>query len=420
MKTNALNSLIETLPNVLGKTTKFMVKQELSPSLENSRFVQDTMTNLAPKAVFARSKADLAETSFLEICESLIVYYGPKILGENLFRKLYSKKLNPKLQKNLSKPLLELKNSKNLNYNELNTLRPIKAGISLSCLLIPLMEFSLSYAKNLFTLKLFKQTDFTNIANLNKNKTEDIKKQKLVEKSAKKNIKRATFGAIGAIVASILLVKKGKNSPLLQKFSELILTPGDKLCKKGSKAANFVNKYFSLDFADKNGKLALSKGQLTSCVLLGGLGYFGASKDRGKENFKETALRFPLVGFYVISGSELFEKGYKKLLQNNKNYKEIIGKNLSVPTFNELPTLAEKISKKNSSTVEAEFKKLCKQKIAITAVPFAFSILVMGLFVAGVSNACTRYRYYKNLKSQNGTPKVEMEDFIKNSKKLTP
>ncbi len=67
-----------------------------------------------------------------------------------------------------------------------------------------------------------------------------------------------------------------------------------------------------MDFNNQNGKLVLSKGQLTTSVLIGGAGYFGASSDRGKENFKETATRFPIVGLYVITGSEFVERGFKK------------------------------------------------------------------------------------------------------------
>ena len=48
----------------------------------------------------------------------------------------------------------------------------------------------------------------------------------------------------------------------------------------------------------------MSHGQLTSCVLLGGLGYFGAAKDRGKQNLLEVASTFPLVGSYIICGNE--------------------------------------------------------------------------------------------------------------------
>ena len=84
-----INSLINTLPNkLLRKTTKFLAKQEQSESLSHVRFVQDTVTNLIPKATFARSFADLSENSFQEIGESVLVYYTPKLLGNGVFRPL--------------------------------------------------------------------------------------------------------------------------------------------------------------------------------------------------------------------------------------------------------------------------------------------------------------------------------------------
>ena len=114
----------------------------------------------------------------------------------------------------------------------------------------------------------------------------------------------------------------------MQNVSEAILAPGSKFFGKNKKAKEFFNKYFSLDFASQDGKLVLSKGQLTSCVLIGGAGYFGASKDRGKQNFLETLFRYPVVGFYVITGSELFEKGFKKLLKKPENVKKRLTKTL--------------------------------------------------------------------------------------------
>ena len=62
----------------------FIKSQE---NLSSTRFIQDTVTNWAPKAVFARSKADFAEMSFLEFLESAIFYFASPILGEKLFRK---------------------------------------------------------------------------------------------------------------------------------------------------------------------------------------------------------------------------------------------------------------------------------------------------------------------------------------------
>ena len=133
-------------------------------------------------------------------------------------------------------------------------------------------------------------------------------------------------------------------------------------------------------------------------MVIGGLGYFGAAKDRGRQNFLETLFRFPLVGFYIITGSELFEKGFKKLLQRAGKCKETISHDLSTPSFETIAKTAKDIAKKNGTKAEAEFKKLAKQKVLISGVPFLFSIGVMGFFVAATSNLFTRYRFNKEKK----------------------
>lgn len=399
-----LSKLVQNLPNHIKPIANHFQKEEMKAgaSLANSRFVQDTMTNLAPKALFSRSKADLFDMSFLEISESMLVYYCPTLVGENVFRKLYSKGLAPELSKKISIPLAKLKQDSTLSKTDLDKIKPIKAAISLSSMLIPLTEFTLNYFKNLFTLKVFKQSDFENIANLNKDKekSEDIENQNKVKKSAYKNIAKAGLAFGACLLGSALILKKGKDSKLAQKASDLILTPGDVLFKNNEKMKNFTNKYFSMDFSDNQGKLGLGHGQLTACVLIGGLGYFGASKDRGKQNFLETLFRYPLVGFYVITGSELFEKGFKKLLKNKEGFKDIIDKDLNVQTLSEIGETAKKLAKEKGSSVDSEFKNLLTKKGLIKAVPFAFSIGFMGLFVAGISRFFTQYRYNKEQKEK--------------------
>ena len=123
------------------------------------------------------------------------------------------------------------------------------------------------------------------------------------------------------------------------------------------------------------------------------MGYFGASADRGKENLKETATRFPLVGLYVITGSELVEKGFKKLLQKGGKCTDLIGKDLSVPKFDELGDLAKKLAKERKTNFDKEYTSLAKQKIMISGLPYIFAIGVMGFFVAGMTNFFTRKRY---------------------------
>lgn len=397
-------SLINTLPKKFMPVAKYIDMHESEGALAHVRFAQDTIVNWVPKVVFARGMADFADMSFLEITENLLVYFGPALLGQGLFRKIYSKKLNPQLKEAVAVPAKQLLKEKNVNNK---VLMPIKAAIAVSALAIPLAEYSLNYVKNLFTIKLFKQADFNNIANLNKVKTEDAEKQEKVKKSAKKHLKLAAGIFAGCLGLSALLATRGKNSKTLQSLSETILAPGNKIFKPKSntpeaiakaeeKAAKF-NEFFSIDFRldeskDKFGnvtkKLALSRGQLMSCVLIGFLGYMGAAKDRGKQNMLEVLFRYPVVTFYVISGADLFIAGFKKILNKKGKCKELLDEeklNNKMPKLDDLHKLAEKLAAKNRTSIETEFKKLFKQKATIIGIPTLFSLVVMGFFVAGVS-----------------------------------
>lgn len=396
-----------TLARPLKSAAKFVYSQEQASGLSTTRFIQDTGTCLVPKAVFARSKADLAENSLLELSESALVYFAPAFIGEKIARKAFSKNLSPKAKNLVSKPAVELlKTNSALNKKIL----PAKAAIALSAMIIPLTEFTLNYFKNLFTLKTFKKADFNNIASLEK-KEESKDYQKRVEKSAKKNILRASGIFAGCLGLGALIAKRGQNSKALQGLSEAILAPGTKFFKNNAKKRDFFNKYFSLDFAQQDGKLVLSKGQLTSCVLIGGAGYFGAAKDRGKQNFLETLFRYPLVGFYIITGSELFEKGFKRLLLKAGKCKETISKDFQTPSFEEIEVLAKKIAERKNTSYKEEFKRLTKQKVLIFSVPFLFSIGVMGFFVAGISNLFTKFRFNQEQKLKSSFEKPESEVF---------
>ncbi len=383
------NNLLNTLPLPLKLAGKFIAHNESASGLSTSRFIQDTTTQLVPKATFSRSKADLFENTFLETAESAVVYFLPQILGEKIFRKLFSKKLNSKQKSLVGKSYEIIKNNPNKNK-----IIPIKAAIALTSLIIPILVFTLNYFKNLLTIKAFKQSDFVNIASLDK-KEEDKNKINKVKNSAYKNLIRAFIASALSVLGAILLAKKGSKSKKLMKFSEFILSPGDKISKNNKKIKDFINKYFCIDYTSENGKLNLSKGQLTSCVLIGGLGYFGASYDRGKENFVETLSRYPIVGLYVISGSELFENGFKRILKKSGKCKETIKNNLDVVKFDQLDNLAKNLSKQNNTDIKIEYKKLIKQKSLITLIPFIFSIGIMGFFVCAITNFTTKLRYKK-------------------------
>ena len=389
--------LFNTLPKYIKPVAKFIRHKEQPSGLSTTRFIQDFSVCMIPKATFSRSLADLSENIFLEGSEESLIYFTPALIGEKAARKVFSKNLSPELRNEISTRGIELieKSKDNVQLKERNKqILPAKAAIALTATIIPLTEFSLNYIKNLLTLKIFNKSDFKNIASLENNKENKIQQEK-VKKSAKKHIGIAAtlYGIILALAC--LIGTRGKKSKVLQQISEFILAPGTKLFKNQPKIKNFVNKYLCIDFNSENGKLVQSKGQLTTCVLVGGMGYFGASADRGKENLKETATRFPIIGLYVITGSELFEKGFKKLLYKFDKYKNIIQKDLSVPKFDELDELAEKISQRNKTNTVKEYKKLVKQKIFISGIPYVFAIGVMGFFVAGITNYFTKLRYKK-------------------------
>ena len=405
-------NLTETLSKTSRRIAKFIGLQESDAELANIRCLQDISVNWLPKVPFVRSAADFGDMSTQEFGENIAVYYGPKLLGEKLFRKIYSKKLDANLEKMISTPAEQLLKG-DVKSEDMKQLMPVKAAIAVSTLAIPIFIYALSYLKNLLTMKVFKQANFNNIANLDKNKKESSKHQAKVRDSAQKHIKLAGGIFAGCLALSALLVTRGKNSKALNSLSEAILAPGNKLFKNNAKKAEAFNKYFSIDFRDNKGQLGLSRGQLTACVVAGFFGYTGSAKDRGKQNLLEVLYRYPLVGFYVITGSEMFEKGFKAILSKKSNFKDIIGKDLTVPKLSELPDLAEKVAARTGNSVEKEYKNLFKQKSTIILAPFLFSIGFMGLFVAGMSRFFTQYRYDKEMqnKKQDSFHKFSFNDF---------
>ena len=393
-----LKILINTLPKKLRPVARFLRHQESASGLSTTRYIQDVSTCLVPKAVFSRSVEDLTENTFLETSEEALIYLSPTLLGEYVARKGFSKGLSADLKKEVAQTGVDLIKKGNTATNK--KVLPVKAAIALAATAIPLTEFSLNYIKNLMTLKLFKKSDFKNIASLENNQ-EDISHQEKVKQSAKKHIALAGGIYAGLLGLAGLLATRGKSSKILQQISEFVVAPGNKLFSKNEKAKNFVNKYFNIDFnSSPKGKLVLSKGQLTTCVLVGGCGYFGASADRGKENFKETATRFPLVALYVITGSELVEKGFKNFLFNKGKCKDILNDKKETVPFEKFGELAQRLAKEKGTTVEQEFKSLVKQKGLIFGLPYLFALGVMGFFVSGMTVRATKKRYQNEHKNR--------------------
>lgn len=416
----------------LNKQTKFLNKFIKSQEdLSTTRFIQGTMTNWFPKAVFSRSLVDFSEFTFLEFLESGLFYFAAPFLGEKLYRNKLFKKVQPKnlketISKNVVKSLDEIEKSK-FKLETKNRLKTTKAGILLGCIAVPAMEYSIGFAKNLFTLKVFKVSDFNNVANLNKNKNkkEDKEQQKRVETHSKSVLlKTGLLSAVG-LGAGLLLASRGHNSKSALKFSEIILEPGKAISKglkklgvNSKKTDEFLKEYLKLDFDNRNGKLALSKGQLAVICTTGLFGYASAAKDRGKLDFYEVWTRVPLVVLYTIFGSSLLDGGFKKLLAKKGKFPELIKKDAEgniapVPTSKDLPAIAEKLSNLNKTSKDAELAKLIKQKSIITGVPYLFSLVAMGFILSGVTRVWTQYRYNHQQKNNETDGNNFQANFIK-------
>ena len=388
----------------------------MQESTAAARFVQDTATNWMPKAVLTRSKADLAEMSFMEFLESAIFYGVPAVVGEHVLRNGVMKKVLPKeLNKHVSNTVGEIMSNDTLvKSGAAKKIISVKAGILLGCMAIPAMEYALSYAKNLFTLKVFKTSNFDKIANLDKNAAkrttltpEEIANQKKVKSSAIKHIIGAGVASAAAIAGGVLLAKKAPNSAKLQKLSEVILEPGKHIAEKLNtkpKTTRFLNEFFNLDLAKKGSeKLGLSKGMLATTVSIGILGYLGAAKDRSELDHKEVLTRTPISGAYAIFGSDLFEEGFKGILAKsekfNKKFPDLIKK--TKDGLFEVPTKIELDKQLKDGVIDkAAHANKMKGKAIISGVPFAFSLVVMGFVVAGISRFWTQYRYNKQHKEE--------------------
>lgn len=385
---------------------KFLKSQE---NLSSTRFIQGTLTNWFPKAVLSRSFIDFSEFTFLEFLESGIFYFAAPFFGEHafrngLFKAVQPKKIKDSVVKNLSQSLDDINKSK-LDKGLKNRLKTTKGGIILACITVPALEYALGFAKNLFTLKVFKVSDFNNVANLNKEKTEDNKQQERVEKHSKSVLLKTGLLSAAGIGSGLLLARFGHNSKVAVKFSEALLEPGEQISKllhklgiKSEKTDNFLKDYLKLDFANSNGKFALSKGQLAVTCITGLFGYSSAAKDRGKLDFYEVWTRVPLVVLYTIFGSSILDAGFKKILANKRKFPELIKRNKNgniapVPSRKDLDGIACKLAKQNKTTVQEELAKLIKQKSIITGVPFLFSLIAMGFTLSAVSRIWTKYRY---------------------------
>ncbi len=407
------SALFYFAPTILGGVLGGLIFPKFAAKLAGkAKTPANEIIKLQLKRGLAQNSNELTNNKFLSKSLSTLSDIVPKKeVIKNGVKKVIVKNRHQNLEKRV-KELLGNKKAvseagKFLNDANLpKRLLPVKAAIVLGCVGIPAAEYALSFAKNLFTLKVFKKADFNNVVNLNKEHNEDKAFQDKVEKSAKSHIKKAAIVSAAALGIGLLFAAIGPKSKGIQKASEFILSPGEKasngLKKLGVKANSgihdFLKTYLNFDFDFSGGKWGLSKGQLAATVISGVFGYHKAAKDRGRLDELEMLSRVPLVAFYTIFGSSIFEKAFKSILYKNNIFPDLIKKNSDIKSgvkgFIQIPKLSELKLKPNG-------KKLIKQSAIVQAVPFIFSMAFMGFLLSGINRFWTQKRYDKT----HGQPK---------------
>ncbi len=449
-------------------------------------FLQDTLAVWLPKMTAVRSAAEAVESTFLEFVESALFYFSAPILGQHVFSKLIHKVLPGNQRSGAAKEHYVArqdiaashemltkranldkigKNFKALNdaaSKQTKKLVGLKAGTIVATMSAMILEYTLSFAKNLITLKFFNTGDFTDVANLTDNKKKHGTDHPTYKK-AQKRVKQGALAAAAILAGSFGLAIGTTRNKTLFNLSRRIIKNFDftfnqafkragKTLKNAASAVKIPNYKRVGSGANKGQKIVrpifgLGKYQKYAIITLGGIGYIDASRDdlEVKENlFRVWGVIMP----YLMFGKEFLTEGFRKVahgerklpkllgfLQPNEktiesfksiykwnpaanhgkgggaylSHDEIIQKSLStVPGLENLldeKTSLDKVwqlAQTNDPKIRqafVEYQKLMKPKIVSFGAPLAFGVFVVGLTVAWLNRFWTNYRF-NNMKKE--------------------
>lgn len=349
------SQLLKNLSPAKRLAGKILLLNEGAQGLSHLKFAQDTMSVWAPKALVSRSLAEVSELSLLEFVESFIVYYSMPLSGQKIFQHLAYKASKKGFDKSLlAKPLKELTER---NARELHKILPVKAAVILATLGFAAIgcEYVLNFAKNLFTSKVFRKEQFSDVVNLSGNDTTDGP----VAQKAHRRIRQALGVAAGVVAASLALARFGPSSRLLQGFSKQVVR--------------------LLDFSFSNGRFGLSRNQLLVYMGIAVAGYMDAARD-GLER-KEIATRLALVLPYLLVGQEILQRFFQKFVA--KKAPDIL-QNGQLRGLEEI-----------AARSPGDFSRLLGAKSALFFVPMAVGILAAGIGVGLLNRFWTAHRFQK-------------------------
>lgn len=183
----------------------------------------------------------------------------------------------------------------------------LKGATIFSVLSVVVMEYALNFVKNLMTLEVFNQGDFTDVVNLTQG--EHRKKHEgehPTETKAKRWIRNCALISAGILAASVGLIT-GRNKQWVYNINrKLVKTFDFDYAYKMNKMDKVGKKWFP--------KLTMGLGdwQMRLIIILGGLGYLHAARD--ELEFKENFFRVQCVVVpYLAFGQTVLENAYARL-----------------------------------------------------------------------------------------------------------
>lgn len=335
-------------------------------------FLQDTLAVWLPKMTAMRSVAEAVETTFLEFVESALFYFSAPILGQHVFSKLVKKwgvpdndnpkapdylrryKIGDSLGKINEKVNLD-KLSKELNHGvgitKAGTLAKkaigLKAGTVIATMSALALEYTLSFAKNLITLKFFNTGDFNEVANLKDGEVvhkseKQIASDKAIEAKSIKRLWQGALAAAGLFAAGLGVARGATKSKTIFNFSRNLLKTFDfkyhtVFARKGQGLGKTIKSWFSKTKPETEyikdeynralpkltTKFGLTKGQKIAIITLGGIGYLDAS--RNKLEIYENLFRvWGVVMPYLMFGKEFLTERLRRILHGEVKLPKIL------------------------------------------------------------------------------------------------
>lgn len=327
---------IAKVPMVLQKMSfwernvgKLLNVSEGQNGLSWMSFLRDTMVGWFPKVAVSRSIIEISESTFLEILESIVIYFSVPFAARgmnNFYRKQaeigYNKPLNREW---ISKSVGELakmatKGGDKALKEQLPRILSVKAAtilgpmvaVGLGC------EYLISYSRNLMTAKVFHKDKFSDVVNLSKGEMKSGEESEVVKKSTQRVL--ATLGIMGGtFLSSVALARFGHKAPALKLDGMKKALKGTILSKWANRQPDtlFAATVKHFDYDTRKGGFSLSSNQLRWYMATSIPAYADAARDKLEQ--VESVSRLGVIMGYLAFGQQALEKGMLSIMKNRRS-----------------------------------------------------------------------------------------------------